>query len=118
MMGEERSTVETDEQKTGAPIGSGLAANARFIIPSVILAVTFLAYMGTLRYDFVYDDVHVIVENGSVHSWRFFPRYFTEHLWFFEPGMTNYYRPIFLVWLVVNHTFFGLNPIGYHLTTL
>ncbi len=118
-MAKERSTAETpQEQKAGAAAGTLLTANARFIVPAIVLAVTFVAYMGTLRYDFVYDDVHVIVENGSVHSWRFTPRYFTEHLWFFEPGMTNYYRPIFLVWLVLNHTLFGLNPIGYHLTTV
>ncbi|HEV8482922.1 MAG TPA: tetratricopeptide repeat protein [Blastocatellia bacterium] len=118
-MVEQRSTAETpQEQKAATVAGNLLMANARFIVPAIVLAVTFLGYVGTLRYDFVYDDVHVIVENGSVHSWRFMPRYFTEHLWFFEPGMTNYYRPIFLVWLVLNHTLFGLNPIGYHLTTV
>ena len=118
-MVEERSSVEMpQEQKAAVAVGNLLTANARFIVPAIVLAVTFLGYLGTLRYDFVYDDVHVIVENGSVHSWRFLPRYFTEHLWFFEPGMTNYYRPIFLVWLVLNHTLFGLNPIGYHLTTV
>jgi hypothetical protein len=111
-MVDERSIAEKAQgQKTAAVAGNLLIANARFIVPAIILVVTFLGYMGTLRYDFVYDDVHVIVENGSVHSWRFLPRYFSEHLWFFEPGMTNYYRPIFLVWLVLNHTLFGLNLI-------
>ena len=118
-MVDERSTAEMpQEHKAATTFGTLLTANTRFIVPAIVLAVTFLGYMGTLRYDFVYDDVHVIVENGSVHSWRFLPRYFTEHLWFFEPGMTNYYRPIFLVWLVLNHSLFGLNPIGYHFTTV
>ena len=107
------------EQKPEKAAGALLSkVNARLLVPATVLAVTFLAYIGTLRYDFVYDDVHVIVENGYVHSLRFVPRYFAEHLWFFEPGMTNYYRPIFLVWIVLNHTLFGLNPVGYHLTTV
>ena len=100
-MAQERSTVgKPQEQKAGAD-NNALLTNARLLVPAIVLAVTFVAYIGTLRYDFVYDDVRQIVENGCVHSWHFVPRYFAEHLWFFEPGMTNYYRPIFLVWLVL-----------------
>ncbi len=106
------------EQKAGEATGSLLIANSRFIVPALVVAVTFVAYMGTLRYDFVYDDEYVILQNPSVQSWAFAPRYFTEHLWFFKFPMSNYYRPIFLVWMALNHTLFGLNPVGYHLTTV
>ena len=106
------------EQKAGVAPRSIFIANSRFIIPALVVAVTFVAYMGTLRYDFVYDDEYVITQNPSVQSWAFVPHYFTEHLWFFKFPMSNYYRPIFLVWMALNHTLFGLNPVGYHLTTI
>ena len=95
-----------------------LIANSRYIVPAIVVAVTFIAYMGALRYDFVYDDENQIVQNPTVQSWTFAPRYFTDHLWFFKYPIGNYYRPIFLVWLALNHTLFGLNPVGYHLTTI
>jgi hypothetical protein len=104
--------------KAGMATGTVWMANSRFIVPALVVAVTFVAYMGTLRYDFVSDDVHVIVQNPFVQSWSFAPRYFTEHLWSFKTPVGNYYRPIFLVWLAINHTLFGLNPVGYHLTTV
>ena len=105
------------QQAGGAP-RSRFLTNPRFIVPTLVVAVTFVAYMGTLSYDFVSDDIHVIVQNPFVQSWGFSPRYFTEHLWFFKTQTGNYYRPIFLVWMALNHTLFGLNPIGYHLTSV
>src|SRR6185295_7769338 len=104
-------------KKDGAT-GPFFTANSRFTLPALIAAVTFIAYMGTMRYDFVSDDLLVIVKNPSVQSWTFAPQYFTEHLWFFKYPTGNYYRPIFLVWILLNHTLFGLNPLGYHLTTV
>ncbi len=91
---------------------------ARFVVPALVSAVTFVAYMGTLGYAFVYDDIFAIVENSSVHSWHFAPRFFTQHLWAFRYAVGSYYRPIFLMWLTFNHWLFGLNPVGYHLTTI
>ena len=105
-------------EKAGGGPGSLLTANSRFIVPAIVVAVTFVAYMGTLSYDFVYDDEYVITQNPFVQSWTFAPRFFTEHLWFFKYPISNYYRPIFLVWIALNHTLFGLNPVGYHLTTV
>ena len=30
----------------------------------------------------------------------------------------NYYRPLFLLWFRLNHAMFGLDPKGWHLTTI
>ena len=89
-----------------------------FLVPALVLAVTFVAYLGALGYAFVYDDIFVIVQNPTVHSWHFVPRFFTEHLWGFRYATGSYYRPVFLMWLTFNHWLFGLNPVGYHLTTI
>jgi len=97
----------------------GSRTSAGFLV-ALVLSLTFVAYSGVIRYEFVLDDTALIVENPAVHSWQFLPRYFTRSLWGFEnpnlPG--NYYRPVFYFWLRLNHMLFGLNPAGWHLTTL
>jgi protein O-mannosyl-transferase len=95
------------------------AGPARFLLPSVIF-LTILAYSATPRFGFVFDDMHFIVPNPYIRAWRFVPQYFTSTVVAQErPGaIVNYYRPVFLTWLRLNHALFGLNPAGWHLTTL
>lgn len=86
----------------------------------VAVVLSFIAYSGTLRYEFVYDDGDFIVRNGSLTSWSYLPRYFTEHLWGYRdvnlPG--NYYRPLFLLWALINRSLLGLNSTAWHLVTV
>jgi len=86
----------------------------------VVLVLTFAVYIPTLRYQFVHDDRGQIVENPAVHSWRFVPSYFTSQVWAgVMPGeLGNYYRPLFLLWLRINHAAFGNHAWGWHLTTI
>lgn len=86
----------------------------------LVLAATFAAYLGTLRYEFVGDDRYQIVGNPHVQSWHFVGRYFTEHVWSHAElkAPDYYYRPFFLLWLRINHLLFGLDPWGWHLTTV
>jgi protein O-mannosyl-transferase len=75
-----------------------------------------MAYFVTLGYQFVYDDQGQIVQNNFIRSWGSAPRYFTEHVWsHVHPNQAgNYYRPVFLLWLLINRTLFGLNPFLWH----
>ena len=86
----------------------------------MILVLTAGAFVRTLGFGFVYDDQLQIVNSVSAHSWRFFPQYFTMHVWkYAQPANSpTYYRPIFLVWLLINYTLFGLEPLWWHLTTI
>jgi protein O-mannosyl-transferase len=83
------------------------------------LLVTAVAYMGTLRFAFVFDDLPQIVQNQSIRTWVSVPAFFTQHLWetVASGGLGNFYRPLFLAWFVINYKLFGLNPVGWHLTT-
>jgi tetratricopeptide (TPR) repeat protein len=85
-----------------------------------VMGITFLAYAGTLGYEFVYDDRGQIVNNPFIKSLHYLPRYFTDHVWgYVDPTMLgNYYRPMFLVWLYINQALFGLNASWWHLTTI
>ncbi|MFZ0963709.1 MAG: tetratricopeptide repeat protein [Terriglobia bacterium] len=93
---------------------------ARAVRPAAILAATFIAYAATLGLGFVFDDHVLIVTNDSIRSWRYFPSYFTSHIWSFRYPhlLANYYRPFFLTWLRLNDMLFGLRPWGWHLTSV
>lgn len=81
-----------------------------------LLAATFLTFAGTLRYEFVFDDLLQIVQNPRVQAWHFVPSYFTEHLWAHDPELPRlYYRPLFLLILRFADAAFGLWPPGWHL---
>jgi len=82
---------------------------------ALVLACTFLTFAGTLRYEFVFDDVLQIVQNPRVQSWHFVPSYFTHHLWAQDPEFPPlYYRPLFLLLLRIAHALFGLWAPGWH----
>jgi len=93
---------------------------APWVLVSLVLLVTFLAYSGTLWFKFVYDDRGQILANIQVHYWRFVPHYFIERVWSFAyPGIPgNYYRPLFLLFLLLNYKIFGPYPAGWHLVSV
>jgi len=83
---------------------------AAFII---IVLVIFLCFAPDLRNGFVYtwDDAGYIAENAHIKSlsletlsWAFFGVY------------ANYWAPLTWLSLALDHAFWGLNPLGYHLT--
>lgn len=86
----------------------------------IFCAATFLAYVGTLAFGFVYDDQPQIVTNPAIHAWSYLPRYFTSHVWndIYSGQVGNYYRPLFLLWLRLNHAAWGLTPQWWHLTAV
>ncbi len=87
---------------------------------TLVCAIAFFVYVPTLGFQFVYDDIPQIIQNPAIHAWRYVPHYFTSHAWAeLYPNVSgNYYRPLFLLWFRLNHAIFGLNPVGWHLTTV
>ncbi len=83
---------------------------------AALLVMTAATYLQTLRFDFVSDDGLQIADNPFIKSWRYLPHYFVitvwSHLGAQSPG--NFYRPIYLLWNLVNYSLFGLNPVGWH----
>lgn len=95
-------------------------AHARWVWVALALATTFAAFSPSLDYKFVHDDRGQIAENPAVQSWKYMPKYFTDHVWAgVEPELAgNYYRPLFLLWLRINDALWGADPWGWHLTTV
>ncbi len=111
--------VPTSAVEDETPQSRGALAPYQIVL-TLALVLTFVAYIGTLGFPFVSDDRGQIVENPWIQSWRFVPRYFTHHVWggILPEVFVNYYRPVFLLWLRVNYTMFGLDPRGWHLTSI
>jgi protein O-mannosyl-transferase len=95
------------------------SAGRALALLGIVLAVTFLAYAGTMRFDFVSDDPAQIVYNPAVHSWRNLPHLFALHVWSTQTGsIPQYYRPIFTVWTLVCYKLFGASPAPWHLAVV
>jgi Flp pilus assembly protein TadD len=109
-----RATSQNGARQTGQPV------LVHQLVMALGLVLTFIAYCGTLGFDFAYDDRSQVVGNPWIRSWRFAPRYFTVSVWGFHNPYVfgNYYRPLFFLWLRVNHMLFGLKPWGWHLTSV
>jgi len=86
-----------------------------------VLALTAFVYAATLRFEFVYDDQNAIVRNPLVQSWKAVPGYFLGKEWpatLFPNASANYYRPLNVLWYRINDALFGLQPAGWHATTI
>ncbi len=97
-----------------------LGNRAAVIALAGVLAVIFLTYSNTLRFQFVHDDWFQIVENTWLRAWKYLPRYFAGSVWAFRhPGFQGtYYRPMFLLWFRLQYLVFGTKPFGWHLCTV
>ncbi|MGA7645661.1 MAG: tetratricopeptide repeat protein [Terriglobales bacterium] len=92
----------------------------RGVMEALVCAVTFLAYLSTLSFGFIYDDKPVIVDNPVIRSWDFLTHYLLPQASanFAQPAGGSFYRPISVLWLRLNYVIFGLNPAGWHFALL
>jgi Tfp pilus assembly protein PilF len=78
-----------------------------------------MVYSRSLFCGFVRDDFPQIVNNRQVQSWEYLPQLLGSHLWSQsreEP--TVFYRPIFSVWMLLIHTFGGLDLRCWHFSSI
>ena len=89
-------------------------------LPLLVSLIAVLTYVATVKFQFVYDDNQQIVGDGLIRSWQNLPLLFKTDVWrFWNPNVVgNYWRPLFMVWLLVNFQLFGLNPVGWHLSSI
>ena len=75
-----------------------------------------LAYSGSFRVGFRYDDYAQIVESSLARNWRFLPRLFTAE--YFKLTPKRCYRPFTAASYLFSFAAFRLQPAGYHLFKL
>lgn len=104
--------------------------SARVLILAGILAITFAAFANTLRNGFAYDDTTQILQNELIRDWSNLPAALTKEVWFWrvqqdkdptkqDGPTTPYYRPVFVVYLMVGwHLFGGASATGWHFANI
>ncbi len=88
------------------------------------LLLTAAAYCRDLKFDFVLDDLQLILMNQATVSWVNLKTIFTTDVFFVRgPSVpiamaSKHYRPIFMLWLMLNQQLFGSVFPWWHLTSL
>jgi len=87
----------------------------------LLTVVVFLVYGNALFNQFTWDDDYLIVSNPYIKDMKFIPNLFSGDLIEsttardFESG---YYRPLSMLWFLVDYQIWKLNPFGFHLTNI
>lgn len=91
--------------------------------PLILIAlVAFVVFANSLGGDFVYDDNRQILRNPLIQDFSLYGKALVSDVWAFKGDGTiaasNYYRPTFVAWLILNFKIFGTSPFGWHLSNL
>lgn len=91
--------------------------------PLILIAlVAFVVFANSLGGDFVYDDTRQILRNPLIQDSNLYGKALVSDVWAFKGDGTvaasNYYRPTFVVWLILNFKIFGTSPFGWHLVNV
>lgn len=88
----------------------------------LLAAVCALVYANSLTGTFVYDDLRQVLRNPLVQDNSMIWRALTSDVWAFKgdgsAAASNYWRPTFTAWHIINYRLFGANPVGWHVTNL
>jgi len=103
--------------------GSGIPkrrAHSRTALHLLLLAAVSLAlYADALRNGFVTDDTLQLESNPFVRSYHYIPRLFATNVWsFVRHTLSNYYRPLQMLFYMGEYYLFGFRPLPFHLVNL
>lgn len=106
---------------------AGWAPGQVVLLLSLVLFLFSVAlYSGSLKNDFVWDDVGVFLEDPSIRDYRNIPGFFVSPLVLGEApeagvadtARIHYYRPLTSVLHVFEYRWFGSAPLGYKAVNL
>jgi tetratricopeptide (TPR) repeat protein len=88
----------------------------------LIAVVTIGVFANSLGGEFVYDDRRQIVSNALIQTPSLYGKALSNDVWAFKGDGTiaasNYWRPTFTAWCIINFAIFGLDTSGWHFTNL
>jgi protein O-mannosyl-transferase len=92
----------------------------KWIVP--VVAICALVFANSLSGQFVYDDLRQIVRNPLIQDNSLIWKALTSDVWAFKGygtvAASNYWRPTFTLWHIINFRLFGAEPFGWHVTNL
>ncbi len=84
----------------------------------ILAVVCFTVFANSLGGDFVYDDARQILRNPLIQDNALIWKALTSDVWAFKGDGTivasNYWRPTFTAWHILNFRLFGFSPFGWH----
>jgi len=100
-----------------------MSLQARVTPDRAVLAgmlVTAAVYCRDLQYDFILDDVPLILVNQTILSWTNWKAVLLSQIFPTENGpvIGIHYRPVYVFWLMLNEHLFGLVVPWWHLTSI
>jgi Flp pilus assembly protein TadD len=105
--------VASDEAAPAAA-SSSIVDWVKPVIPVLLAILTVLAFLPSLQNGFVnWDDQPNLLENPNYRGLGW-----TNLYWMFTTFHHSLYRPLTWVSLGLDYIFWGMNPLGYHLTSL
>lgn len=90
-----------------------------WLLPALVLG--FLVYLNALQGEFVYDDQLQISRNTLIQDGSQIWRALTSDVWGFQGGdqtQSNYWRPSYIIWLILSFRCFGFEVVGWHLANV
>ncbi|MCO6511489.1 MAG: hypothetical protein J5I65_11920 [Aridibacter famidurans] len=101
---------------------SKASRNLELLLALIVAAAAFAAFSASLSGEFVYDDTRQIVRNTLIQEPSLYWQAMTSDVWAFKGDGTvtasNYWRPAFTAWSILNYQLFGLDPFGWRLANL
>ncbi len=90
----------------------------RWIVIAVLFVVGLMVYATSFGNEFIWDDAMLIVPNEYIRSWSYIPQIFSTDIHHFGLDNSNFYRPLQAISYMIDHTFWELNPMGYHISSV
>ena len=86
------------------------------IVIILLIIIGSVVYANSLNNQFVWDD-HILVEgNVFINNWSKLPDLFTSNIAAGGGEKFNSYRPLQMITYMLDYSFWGLDPVGYHIT--
>ncbi len=117
-----RSSLYESSKQKDSHLWDALAQwNRWYVLLPVILAL--LTSINGLENEFAFDDNTQILKNEFIKNWSNLPQAFTSSVWSFQNenlgvAHDSYFRPLFTVLFMINHTLFETKAWGWHLVNM
>ncbi|PYT05278.1 MAG: hypothetical protein DMF60_12480 [Acidobacteria bacterium] len=118
----------TRAKKAEPPAKTAMTLPRNWVV-GLILGVAFLSFSNSLSNGFAYDDTTQILDNLFIRDLRNMPKALVTETWYWrvqqdqDPNKQDkpsspYYRPIFIIYLMIMWKLFGASASGWHVFNL